>query len=84
LFPLSNGFAFSAPFLIMFERGKELERGLRPLSFKLPSPAINTCGLLPVILAGEGVRGEASTASQMQTKPFYPEKIDKRKTGTLK
>jgi hypothetical protein len=38
----------------MFERGEELERGLRPLSFKLPSPAINAFSYLPVILAGEG------------------------------
>jgi hypothetical protein len=42
---------------IMFERGKEFERGLRPLSPELPSPAINICGFLPVILAGEGIKG---------------------------
>jgi len=41
----------------MFERGKEFERGLRPLSSELPSPAINICGCLPVIPAGEGIKG---------------------------
>ena len=40
--------------LILFERGKELERGLSPLSSKLPFPAINACSFVPVILAGEG------------------------------
>jgi hypothetical protein len=40
--------------LMMFERGKELERGRSPLSSILPSPAIYACGFLPVILAGEG------------------------------
>jgi len=38
----------------MFERGKEFERGLRPLSPELPSLAISICGFLPMILAGEG------------------------------
>jgi len=38
----------------MFDRGKELERGLRPLSSILPSPAIYACNFLPAILAGEG------------------------------
>jgi len=41
----------------MFERGEEFERGLRPLSPELPSPAINICDFLPVILAGEGTKG---------------------------
>jgi hypothetical protein len=41
----------------MFERGKEFERGLRPLSLKLPFPAINTCGFLPTLPAGEGIKG---------------------------
>jgi hypothetical protein len=41
----------------MFERGKEYERGLRPLSPKLPSAAINIPGLLPTLLAGEGIKG---------------------------
>jgi len=39
---------------IRLERGKELERGLHPLSSILPSPAIKGCGHLPVILVGEG------------------------------
>jgi len=38
----------------MFERGRECERGLRPLSSRLPSPDINTYSFSPVILAGEG------------------------------
>jgi hypothetical protein len=41
----------------MFERGKEFERGLRPLSSILPSPVINIYGFLPMILAGEGIKG---------------------------
>jgi len=41
----------------MFERGKEFERGRSPLSPELPSPAINICDFLPVILAGEGIKG---------------------------
>jgi hypothetical protein len=41
----------------MFERGKEFERGRSPLSLKLPSPAINTCGFLPMLQAGEGIKG---------------------------
>jgi hypothetical protein len=41
----------------MFERGREFERGLRPLSLILPSPTINICGFVPVILAGGGIKG---------------------------
>jgi hypothetical protein len=41
----------------MFERGKEFERGRSPLSPELPSPAINIFSLLPVSLAGEGIKG---------------------------
>jgi hypothetical protein len=41
----------------MFERGREFERGHSPLSLKLPSPAINTCGLSSMPLAGEGIKG---------------------------
>jgi hypothetical protein len=37
--------------------GKEFERGLRPLSPELPFPAINICGFLQLILAGEGIKG---------------------------
>jgi hypothetical protein len=47
---------FSGVYFIMFERGKEYERGLRPLSTQLPSPAINTRGLLTMISAGEGIK----------------------------
>jgi LmbE family N-acetylglucosaminyl deacetylase len=38
----------------MFERGKELERGLSPSPLRLPSPAISAYSLLPVILPGKG------------------------------
>jgi hypothetical protein len=38
---------------MMFKRGKEFERELRPLSPELPSPAINICSFLPAFLAGE-------------------------------
>jgi hypothetical protein len=41
----------------VFERGREYERGLRPLSLELPSPAINICGFLSMSLAGEGIKG---------------------------
>jgi len=41
----------------MFERGREFERGLRPLSSRLPSPAINSCGFLLAFQAGEGIKG---------------------------
>jgi|GEM_PF-1790755 len=49
---------------IMFERGKELERGLLPLSSRLPSPAINACNLFSVTLAGE----ESGVKRQLPTK----------------
>jgi hypothetical protein len=38
----------------MFERGKEYERGLRPLSFGLPFPAIDIFGGLRIRMAGKG------------------------------
>jgi len=40
--------------LMMFERGKELERGLLPLSSILPSPARVTEKRLQALMAGEG------------------------------
>jgi hypothetical protein len=47
------------------KRGKEFERGLRPLSLLLPSPAEKILGLFDVAgWRGEG--GEASTDYQMQ------------------
>jgi len=39
------------------QEGEKYERGLSPLSPELPSSAINICGFLPVILAGEGIKG---------------------------
>jgi len=41
----------------MFDRGKEFERGLRPLSSSLPSPATNIYDDLSTLLAGEGIQG---------------------------
>jgi hypothetical protein len=41
----------------MFERGLKWERGRSPLSSELTSPATNTSNLIPVILAGEGIKG---------------------------
>jgi hypothetical protein len=41
-------------FSYVLRGGRDFERGRSPLSLKLPSPAINICGLLPVPLAGEG------------------------------
>jgi hypothetical protein len=41
----------------MFKRGRDFERGLGPLSPELPSPAVNFCGFLSVILAGEEIKG---------------------------
>jgi hypothetical protein len=41
----------------MFERGKEFERGLRPLSSLLPSSAINTCDDLSVAPGWRGDKG---------------------------
>jgi len=39
----------------MFERRRDFgEGGFAPSPLKHPSPAIYACGLLPVILAGEG------------------------------
>jgi hypothetical protein len=55
--PLSNRFIIVNPRLTMFKRGRDFERGLRPLSPELPSPAVNICGFLSVILAGEGIKG---------------------------
>jgi hypothetical protein len=54
--PLKQVYLYWSVFII-FERGREFERGLCPLSPELPSPAINICGLLPVLLAGEGIKG---------------------------
>jgi hypothetical protein len=67
LLPLSNRFVFYAPFLILFERGKELERGLRPLSSKLPSfqPSMPVVSYQWFWLE----RGKGLTANQTQTEP---------------
>jgi hypothetical protein len=43
-------------FISMFERGREFERGLRPLSSELPSPAINIFKQRSMSLAGEGIQ----------------------------
>jgi hypothetical protein len=56
LSPFQTGLKIGQIF-IMFEKGREFERGLHPLSSKLPSLAINNCGLLPVSPAGEGIKG---------------------------
>jgi len=56
----------------MFERGKELERGLRPLSSELPSPAINACGLLPVLLVGEGSGVRRQLPTKCKQNPGRP------------
>jgi hypothetical protein len=42
---------------ILFERGIKYERGRSPLSPELPSPAVNIFGCLPMIPAGEGIKG---------------------------
>jgi len=59
----------------MFERGRAFERGLHPLFSGLPSPAINACGLLPVMLAveGEGVRRQLPTKTKQNPRraPIY-------------
>jgi hypothetical protein len=41
----------------LFERGKEFERGLRPLYPALLSPAMDDWGLCPMYQAGEGIKG---------------------------
>jgi hypothetical protein len=41
---------------IMAKRGREFERGLRPLSLKLPSPANMNTGFT-MFQAGEGIQG---------------------------
>jgi hypothetical protein len=42
--------------LLLFERGKEYERGRSPLSLILPSPAININNFYAKLLAGEGIK----------------------------
>jgi hypothetical protein len=42
---------------LLFERGREFERGLRPLSPQLPSPAINIFKQRSMYPAGEGIQG---------------------------
>jgi hypothetical protein len=58
----------------MFEREKEFERGLRPLSLLLPSPAKNIFEGLTMSLAGEGIQGVrfAQTTKTNQTFVFAP------------
>jgi hypothetical protein len=55
----------------LFERGKGFERGLRPLSFTLPSPAINIYEFLLMFPAGEGTGVRLSHTNQMQTEPKF-------------
>jgi len=45
----------------LFERGRNFERGIRPLSLTLPSPAINIYEFLPMFPAGEGFTLKVST-----------------------
>jgi hypothetical protein len=52
-------------------RGKEIERGLRPLSTQLPSPAMDIFEGLTITPTGEGFtlkgyRGEVGTDNQAQ------------------
>jgi hypothetical protein len=54
----------------LFERGRDFERGLRPLSLTLPSPAINIYEFLPMFPAGEGTGVRLSPTNQMQTEPL--------------
>jgi hypothetical protein len=61
--------------LMMFERGKYLERGLRPLSTILPSPAKIIGNKLQALMAGEGsgVRRQLPTKTKQNLKhPLLP------------
>jgi hypothetical protein len=62
----------------MFERGKEYERGRSPLSPILPSSAINNCGFLPMVLAGEGSGVRLLPAKKMQAKPGITSSVQKK------
>jgi hypothetical protein len=44
LYPPFKRIRLKCPIFRMFERGKKFERGLRPLSSKLPFPAIKIIG----------------------------------------
>ena len=64
---------------LLFERGRNFKRGLRPLSLTLPSPAINNYEFLPMFPAGErftlkvlpeGAGVRLSHTNQMQTEPY--------------
>jgi hypothetical protein len=57
LYPPLEQFYSVYSYLYLFKRGREYERGLSPLSPGLPSPAINIYGCLPMIPAGEGIKG---------------------------
>jgi hypothetical protein len=48
-----------------------LERGRSPLSSILPSPAINACGFLVVILAGEGLGVRRQLLTETKQNPLY-------------
>jgi hypothetical protein len=63
----------------LFERGRNFERGLCPLSITLPSPAININEFLPMFPDGEGFTLKVlpegtgvrlSHTDQMQTEPL--------------
>jgi hypothetical protein len=41
----------------VFERGRVIERGLRPLSPELPFPAKNIRKVCSIFLAGKGIKG---------------------------
>jgi hypothetical protein len=56
IFLKKRGFAPLGHPQIIYQ-GREHERGLSPLSFILPSPAINIWGCVTMIPAGEGIKG---------------------------
>jgi hypothetical protein len=62
LVPLSNTI-IKLPVFNIFERG------LRPLSLTLPSPAIDNYELTPIYPAGEGTGVRYKMKNQMQTEP---------------
>jgi hypothetical protein len=54
----------------LFERGRDFERGLRPLSLTLPSPASSIYEFLSRYPAGEGTGVRLSLTNQMQIVPI--------------
>jgi hypothetical protein len=65
-------------FVFLFERGKEFERGLRPLSPIFPSPTIYIQVLL-YVSGWRGIKGEANAGNVIEYYRLIPGTGGKRR-----